>query len=169
MKINFNSALLIFTVTIILAGFGTSNVLAEQFTDKGALTGDVSGRALFDINVSAPQKAALYLTVIKQTREDLLKQNVQPDFVVAFRGPSVRLISEDILTFEEEDQENLKVVAALIRELSKDGVKFEACSIATSLFKVDNDRILSEVKIVGNTFVSLIGYQSKDYSLITIQ
>ncbi len=44
----------------------------------------------------------------------------------------------------------------------------ESCSIATKLMGVDNVTFIPYVKPVGNTFVSLIGYQKKGYALIPI-
>lgn len=169
MKKNTLSTFLLLVITSIFIGFGPSTAPAETYNDTDALAGAASGKALFDINVSSAQKIALYLSVIKQTHQDLIRQKFQPDFVVAFRGASVRLISTEIWSFEEKDQESLKLAAGLIQELSKLGVQFEGCNIATSLFKVDNDTIIPEVKIVGNTFVSLIGYQNKGFAIIPIQ
>lgn len=57
----------------------------------------------------------------------------------------------------------------MIQELAKQGVRFEACAIATRLFHVDNASMISDVKVVGNTFISLIGYQAKGYAVIPIQ
>jgi len=56
-----------------------------------------------------------------------------------------------------------------ITDLDGLGVKFEACNIATNLFGIDNETILLEIKVVGNTFISAIGYQTKGYSPILIQ
>jgi intracellular sulfur oxidation DsrE/DsrF family protein len=53
--------------------------------------------------------------------------------------------------------------------LAQAGVRFEACAIATRLFGVENNSVLPQVKVVGNTFNSLIGYQAKGYALIPIQ
>lgn len=169
MKKNLLSTLLAFMITSTFMWFGPSPVYAEIYNDTDALAGATSGKAIFDVTVGSAQKIAFSLSVIKQTHQDLTRQKFQPDFVVAFRGPSVRLISTEIWSFEEEDQEKLELAAGLIQELSKMGVKFEICSIATSLFKVENDTILPEVKVVGNNFVSLIGYQSKGFAIIPIQ
>jgi intracellular sulfur oxidation DsrE/DsrF family protein len=44
----------------------------------------------------------------------------------------------------------------------------EACSVATRLFGVDNGTLLDGIKPVGNTFVSLTGYQAQGYANIPI-
>jgi len=48
------------------------------------------------------------------------------------------------------------------------GVKMEACSVAARLFDVDSKTYLPGIKPVGNTFVSLIGYQAKGFAVIPI-
>jgi len=49
-----------------------------------------------------------------------------------------------------------------------EGVRMEACSVATKLFNVSNKSLLNGIKPVGNTFVSLTGYQAKGYASIPI-
>lgn len=140
----------------------------NQHSDGDALAGLKSSKTVFDINVSDVNKLDLYLGVIGKTRLDLLRQGVEPEIIIAFRGASVRLVNSETWSFSEEDQQVLNKVAAYLKELSSQGVKLEACSIATDLYKVDNATILPEIKVVGNTFVSLTGYQSKGYALIPI-
>lgn len=137
--------------------------------DRVALQGVKVGKGLFDINLSDAQKLPLYLGVIKETYAGLKAQGVKPDFVVAFRGTAVKLVSSERANLSAEQKEALLEADALIKELAKAGVRFEACAVATRLFGVENENILPQVKVVGNTFISLIGYQSKGYALIPIQ
>jgi intracellular sulfur oxidation DsrE/DsrF family protein len=141
----------------------------EEMNDLDALESVQSTKTLFDINVSTANKLELYLQVIEQTYDDLIRQEQTPVFVIAFRGAAVRLITSENWAFSDEDQESIKKAAASIHKLSKQGVKLEACSIATRLFKIDNKTLLPEIKVVGNTFVSLVGYQTKGYALVPIQ
>ncbi|MFW2365697.1 MAG: DsrE family protein [Desulforhopalus sp.] len=142
---------------------------APAINDQEALAGVQVTRSLFDINITEPEKLLLYLTVIRKTHEDLIRQGQKPEFVIAFRGASVRLITTETWSYAEEDERMLKESAMLLKEFKESGVTLEACSIATKLFKIDNQTILPEVQVVGNTFVSLIGYQTKGYALIPIQ
>ena len=136
--------------------------------DADALKGVAKGKVVFDINMAEPKKMTLYLMVIKQTVEDLIRQNVEPDVVLAFRGLSVRLISEDREAMELTDFDHLDKIAAQLAEMQKMGVRMEACSVATRLFNVDNETLLKGIKPVGNTFVSLTGYQAQGYANIPI-
>ena len=49
----------------------------------------------------------LYLMVIRETVEDLKRQGVKPDVILAFRGLSVRLISKNRDQMELTDFEHL--------------------------------------------------------------
>lgn len=163
-------SLCLFLLFFFVVVSGPNGVRAENhFSDHAALQGVNVTKALFDINLSTAAKLELYLSVIEKTYDDLVRQGKKPDFVIAFRGASVRLINSETWSFSEEDQQSLAKSAKLIKKLQEMGVVVEACSIATSLFKVDNSTILPGINVVGNTFVSLIGYQTKGYSLIPIQ
>ncbi|MGD2118813.1 MAG: DsrE family protein [Chromatiales bacterium] len=136
--------------------------------DSDALKGVSKGKVIFDINMVQAQKMTLYLSVIKQTLLDLERQNVEPDIILAFRGLSVRLISKNRDQMDLTDFEHLDKIAAQLAELQQLGARIEACSVATKLFKVDNDSLLDGIKPVGNTFVSLTGYQAQGYANIPI-
>lgn len=137
--------------------------------DRVALQGVKVGKGVFDINLTDAQRLPLYLGVIEETLDGLKAQGVKPELVVAFRGTAVKLVSSERKGFDREQQAALKEADELIKDLSRAGVRFEACAIATRLFGVDNKSILPQIAVVGNTFISLIGYQAKGYALIPIQ
>lgn len=155
-------------VAAILLAVSIDLVAADRPDDSDALRGVSKGKVVFDINMKEPKKMTLYLAVIKQTVDDLLRQNVQPDVILAFRGLSVRLISKDREQMELTDFEHLDKLAGQLAELQEMGVRMEACSVATRLFKVDNHSLLDGIKPVGNTFVSLTGYNAQGYASIPI-
>lgn len=137
--------------------------------DRVALQGVKVGKGIFDINLTDALRLPLYLGVIEETLEGLKAQGVKPEIVIAFRGTAVKMVSSEREGFDNEQKAALEDSDELIKELAKNGVRFEACAIATRLFGVDNKSILPQVKVVGNTFISLIGYQAKGYALIPIQ
>lgn len=156
----------IFSLLIISSGLHAEEVTKPN--DADALKGVTTGKAIFDINMESAKKMTLYLMVIKETVEDLKRQNVDPDIVLAFRGKSVSLIAKDREEMELTDYEHLDKIAEQIKELQDAGVRVEACSIATRLSNIDNNELLDGVKPVGNTFVSLTGYQAQGYANIPI-
>ena len=118
--------------------------------DSDALRGVSKGKVVFDINMTEPKKMTLYLSVIKQTVDDLVRQNVEPEVILAFRGMSVRLVSKNRDQMELTDFEHLDKIAAQLAGLQKQGVRMEACSVATRLFKVDKLPINAQVQAFYN-------------------
>jgi intracellular sulfur oxidation DsrE/DsrF family protein len=159
---------LLFAVLMGLAVAGAPALAAEKPNDADALKGVSEGKVLFDVNMADPKKMTLYLAVIRETVEDLRRQGVKPDVILAFRGLSVNLINKDREAMDLTDFEHLDKIAAQLADLQRQGVRMEACSVATRLFGVDNKNLLEGIKPVGNTFVSLTGYQAQGYANIPI-
>lgn len=136
--------------------------------DSNALKGATTGKVIFDINIAEPKKMPLYLMVIRQTVDDLKRQDVEPDVILAFRGLSVRFISKNREQVELEDHVHLDKIVEQLADLRAQGVRMEACSVATKLFGIDNKTLLEGIKPVANTFVSLTGYQAQGYANIPI-
>ncbi len=160
---------LITKLLVLFALLTSLSVQAEIIPDDSdALKGVTIGKVIFDINMSEAKKMTLYLMVIRQTIGDLKRQGVKPDVILAFRGLSVRLISKNREQMELTDFEHLDKISQQLADLKQQGVRMEACSVATKLFNVENKSLLDGVKPVGNTFVSLTGYQAQGYANIPI-
>lgn len=96
-------------------------------------------------------------------------QKVKPDLIVLFIGPNVRfLTSAPEAELADKQKDTLASIAASIKGLKEKGVKMEICEIDTDFFKVPNDKLLPELKLIGNGFTSLIGYQNKGYGLVPV-
>ncbi len=137
--------------------------------DAAALQGVKEGKGVFLIDFSDPKKTAFYLEIIRGTHAGLTRQGVKPDFVIVYIGPTVRFLStrpDDELELEQGDA--LKAIAEQVTELSKLGVRQEICAIATRVFKVPNETILPGLTLVGDGFISLIGWQTQGYKLVPL-
>ena len=147
---------------VAVAVVGNAAAQAPRPDDRVALGGATSAKVVWDINADQAEKLSLYLGVIQETYEDLMRQNARPEMVLAFRGASVKLLTAGAAV-------KTPALATVARQLSKlPGVTLEVCSVATRLFGVDNATLLAGGKPVGNTFVSLIGYQARGYAVIPI-
>ena len=153
---------------LVLCIFFSSNAYSGTVNDADALKDYGQGKIVFDINLKEGKALTLYLQVIKQTHADLEKQEIKPDIVLAFRGLAVTLVQKGSEKDSGEQQKLSEQINTQINQLQSMGVKMEVCSVATGLFQVPNDRILRGMKIVGNTFVSLMGYQHQGYAIIPI-
>lgn len=159
------SFLIIFVAGILTTGMAH----AEHPNDADALENISEGKVVWDITTQNPKRLLVYLNVIQQTYDDLVRQDVKPDMVFTFRGPVLKLISTQPLDLDLEDEAAHEEAIELLKAMrQKPGVKMESCSLAARLMGIDNETIIPEVKPVGNTFVSLIGYQHKGYALIPI-
>lgn len=138
-------------------------------SDAAALKGVKDGKGVFLIDFSDAKKTAFYLEIIKGTHAGLTRQGVKPDFVIVYIGPTVRFLTtapDGELELEQGDA--LNAIADRVKELDQLGVRQEICAIATKVFKVPNETVLPSLKLVGDGFISLIGWQTQGYKLIPL-
>ena len=144
-------------------------VSAAPINDSQALRGLKEGKGVFLIDFADPGKTAFYLDVIKGTHAGMVRQAVKPDFVIVYIGPTVKfLTTKPDVELELEHGESLKAIARHVRDLTNLGVRHEVCAVATRVFKVDNATILPGMHLVGDGFISLIGWQSQGYKLVPL-
>ena len=142
---------------------------AEKPDDADALAGIDTGKVVWDVTLSNPSRLLFVMKVIDETYQDLVRQNVTPDMVFTFHGRVLKLLSSQPQELSLDEESALEELLALIQTMSeKPGIKMESCSIASRILGIDNSTIVPAVKPVGNTFVSLIGYQQKGYAFIPI-
>ncbi len=133
-----------------------------------ALDGLKSVKAVFDFRAGNPKGAAMQLDMIYKITHDksIMAVTDKPEFAVVFIGPAVKLISKNREGLSPEDQKSLDEIAATVSRMSKDGVRLEICLVAAKVFGVDPSSILPEIAGVENGWISLIGYQAKNYSIV---
>lgn len=154
---------------LLLTPLFTAQAVSAPIGDAAALRGVKEGKGVFLIDFNDPRKTAFYLEIIKGTYAGLTRQEVKPDFVIVYIGPTVRFLSaapDGELDLEHGD--TLKAIAERVKELDRLGVRQEICAIATAAFKVPNETILPSLTLVGDGFISLIGWQSQGYKLIPL-
>ena len=156
-------------IFILFALLLVNTAQADKPNDADALEGVETGKVIWDVTLSKPTRLLFVMKVIDETYQDMLRQNVTPDMVFTFHGRVLKLLSSQPIELDLDEEVALEELLILIQQLSnKPGVKMESCSVAARVLGIDNKTIMSEVKPVGNTFVSLIGYQQKGYALIPI-
>lgn len=160
---------LIRLAALILLGCSSLAGAAAPIDDSRALLGVKQGKGVFLIDFADPRKTAFYLDIIKGTHAGMLRQGVQPDFVIVYIGPTVRFLTtapDDELALEHDD--SLDAIARQVKDLSALGVRHEVCAVATRAFKVDNATILPGMHLIGDGFISLIGWQTQGYKLVPL-
>jgi len=143
---------------------------AEPQGNEHALKGVKSGEVLFDITLSEPRMLTGQMAVILETYRDLQANGITPKVVLAFHGHNVHFLTENL---ESVSLEDLNQVEAFNEGLNKlialDGVRVEACAIAIRLYGADRVTIRDGVHVVGNTYLSNIGYDKQGYTIIGIR
>jgi intracellular sulfur oxidation DsrE/DsrF family protein len=159
----------LFTLIFLM---GMLSTVAFSYSSPGddALKGVESVKAVLDFRTGNAKMAAVLLEMTHETfkGKEIASVTKQPEFVIVFLGPAVKLISSSREGIPAEDHKMLDAIAERISGMAKDGIKFEICLFAARMMNVDPATVLTEIKQVENGMVSLIAYQAKDYSLIPL-
>jgi intracellular sulfur oxidation DsrE/DsrF family protein len=137
--------------------------------DQAALADLKTGKGVFLIDIGDASKLNFYLEVIQGTYKGMKGQGTEPDFVLVYIGPSVKYLTTSPAAETEqaaggvllEIESNVEALAAL-------GVRQEICAVATRVFGIENNTILPGLTLVGDGFISLIGYQAQGYHLVPV-
>lgn len=163
------NAMMRMLAALAMLGAGTLPATAAAADDRDVLAGVKELKAVFDIREGDGKLLLNRLDVIDETRRSLINQGVNPRFVLAFRGPATRLIQTDAAKIRPEDREIAKVIATRLDEMrdarGMDGI--ELCEVAIRGQGTSAERVIPAVKIVGNTFTSLMAYQARGYAYIS--
>ena len=146
-------------------------VAAEKtpINDSVAL-GDLStGKGVFLVDIGEAGKLNFYLEVIQGTYKRMKKQGVTPEFILVYIGPSVKYLSASPANETEQAAGGLLLdIETNVEALAALGVRQEVCAVATAVFGIDNETVLPGMTLVGDGFISLIGYQSQGYHLVPV-
>ena len=153
---------LILTLCLLLPVFSAT---ATPRNDA-ALQGLATARVIFDVNLGDPQKLLLRLNLIEETIAGLSAEKVKPEVVVAFRGGATLFMTGKDSYLPPEDLPLRDKIQAQVRHLKELGCHLEQCAVAVRLLKVDPRDIIPAVTLVGNGYISLIGYQNRGYALV---
>lgn len=156
---------IVFLLALVLAP-GTR---AEAADDRDALSGLKEVKVAFDIHEGDGKALLNRLNVIDETRQSLIQQGVTPHIVLAFRGPATKLVQTDVDKIKPEDRPVAQQIQAKLADMSRaKGVdSIEQCSVAIRQQGTKAENVAPAVKVVGNSWISLMAYQAKGYSYIS--
>ena len=153
---------------LAMAAFLLVSNTALAADDKAALAGLQEVKVGFDIKEGDGKLLLARLEIIDETRRSLIEQGVKPHFILAFRGPATKLVQTDPEFIKPQDREMAAKIAEKIRQMSAasgiDG--FEQCAVAARELGTKVEKVLPEIRVVGNGFISLMAYQAKGYAYI---
>lgn len=149
---------------------GASSYAGSEPNDARALHGLTSAKAIFDITTANPKKLYFYLNLIETTAKSMEAQGVKPKFVLAFRGPATFYMTSDRSKIKLEDAEIADKIEKKITELGRDPVlHLEQCAVAAHALHVDKKSIYRPIKVIGNSWISLIGYENRGYAIVPVR
>jgi len=137
-------------------------------TDKAALQGMKDGRIVYDITEGDGKALLNRIETIDETRRSMLDAGTMPHFVLSFRGPATKLVQTDMEQVKPEDREYAAKIAKYLASFAKEkGVEsLEQCAVAIRHAGTKAENVVPPVKVVANSFVTLMAYQSKGYAYI---
>lgn len=141
---------------------------ARAAGDGDLLAGMKELKIAFDIQEGDGKRLLNRLTLIDETRQDLVARGIRPHFVLSFRGAATRLVQTDPGMMQPQDREIARVIATKLDEMRDapgvDGL--ELCAIAIRGQGTRADRAIPAVKVVANTWITLAAYQARGYAYI---
>jgi len=142
------------------------NTFADQLTDANALKNLTAVKVICDVNVGDPKLLLRRLELIDETYTQLIDAGIQPSFIVAFRGPATRYVTNGTGYVASEDLSIKKEIQGWISQFHENGFALEQCAIAARGQNVSYGDVLPQIAIVQNGYISIIAYQNKGYALL---
>ena len=149
----------------------SSVIQAEKMVvnDAAALGELKTGKGVFLVDIGDAGKLNFYLEVIQGTYKGMKEQGVEPDFVLVYIGPSVKYLSTSPSAEVEKSAGGVLLeIESNVEALAGLGVRQEICAVATRVFGIDDKSVLPGLTLVGDGFISLIGYQAQGYHLVPV-
>lgn len=157
-------------VTLLLVlSFNTIQAAEPSIDDSASLADLKVGKGVFLVDIGDAKKLNFYLEVIQGTYKGMKAQGVEPDFILVYIGPSVKYLSSAPSSETEQEAGGVLLeIESNVEALAELGIKQEVCAVATRVFGIDNKTIFPGMTLVGDGFISLIGYQAQGYHLVPV-
>ena len=156
--------------TLLLLFFSLQTIAVQSAINDQAALGDLkTGKGVFLVDIGDPKKLNFYLEVIQGTYKGMKSQGVEPDFILVYIGPSVKYLTTSPSDAVENEAGGILLdIESNVASLVELGVRQEICAVATRVFGIDNKTLVSGLTLVGDGFISLIGYQAQGYHLVPV-
>lgn len=158
--------LLVVTTLTLLAVSTIASATQAAFTNSRSLNGLQEARIYFDVNVKDDELLLFRLKLLDKTVAQLHKDGLRVDVVVGIRGGASRFVTRGDHYVLEEEIANKKKIQELIKGFAKSGMTVEQCVIAAGILEIETGDFLSEINLVGNGYISMVGYQAQGYSVV---
>jgi intracellular sulfur oxidation DsrE/DsrF family protein len=160
-------ALLTTIAMVFLAGsLAVPSSSQTVYENNPGLKGLDKIQVYFDVNVKDDNLLAYRMELVDQTIRQMAQSGVEVAAVIGFRGGASRFITADDHYVLAEEMANKKKIQDWVVYFSDRGTVIEQCAIAAEIHQIELQDFLPEVKVVGNGYISMAGYQTRGYALI---
>ena len=136
------------------------------YDNREALEGIKNAQVYFDVNLKDDDLLVLRMELLDRTTRHLQEADVDATVIIGFRGAASRFITKDDHYVLDEQVANKIKIQNWIKQFAKQGFRIEQCALAAEILDIPPDDFLPEVSVVGNGYVSLIGYQAQGYAVV---
>jgi intracellular sulfur oxidation DsrE/DsrF family protein len=161
-----NGYITLVTLIALCCASATGVFAQTAYDNRDALAGIKKAQVYFDVNLKDGDLLVLRLELLDRTIRDLQEADVDTSVVIGVRGAASRFITRDNHYVLDEQVANKIKIQDWIRQFTKQGFRVEQCAIAAEILDIPPADFLPEVTVVGNGYVSLIGYQTQGYAVV---
>ncbi len=154
--------------TLFLLTAAASSAAQAIYDNDSALKNVLQANVYFDVNLDDSQKLLLRMNLLQKTVQQLRDAGLDKSIVIGFRGGASRFITKGDHYVLDEEIEDKQKIQTLISRFSDEGLTIEQCSIAADLLDIIHEDFLPGVRIVANGYISLIGYQTQGYAVVSM-
>ena len=146
--------------------FAVPSVSGTNFDNSRSLKGLKQAQVYFDVSLKDDKLLVLRMELVDRTVKQMEEAGLEVNGVVGFRGGASRFITQNDHYVLEEEVSNKRKIQDWVKRFSSKGIAIEQCAIAAEILNIPTKDFLPEVTVVGNAYISLVGYQAKGYSVV---
>jgi hypothetical protein len=156
----------IILMSVTLGLFAIPVQAQTKFENTHSLEGLKEARVYFDVSVKDDDLLAVRMELIDRTVTQIEQAGLKVTGVIGIRGGASRFITTGDSYVLAEELDNKRKIQEWVKRFADRGLIVEQCAIAAEIFDIQTTDFLPEVTVVGNGYISLVGYQAKGYSVV---
>jgi intracellular sulfur oxidation DsrE/DsrF family protein len=158
--------LMVIMALSLIGFFAVPSVYGANFDNSRSIGGLKRAQVYFDVSLKDDKLLVLRMELVDRTVKQMEEAGLEVIGVVGFRGGASRFITQSDHYVLEEEVSNKRKIQDWVKRFSSKGIAIEQCAIAAEILDIPTKDFLPEVTVVGNAYISLVGYQAKGYSVV---
>lgn len=126
-------------------------------------------RVVWDFTVGEPDKFVMRLGDVRDTMNAFEERGMRTRFAMIVRGPASKLVTK-APPHQPTPQLDAaaKRIAPLLAEIEGRGVLVEQCGVALGRQGVSREDLLPFVRVIHNSYVSIVDYEMQGYAYVPV-